>query len=40
MINDGTIKAIKGEIKTIKQKSVVLKDGKELPCDVIPRLGW
>merc|ERR1712146_832353 len=27
--------AIKGEIKTIKAKSVVLASGDELPCDII-----
>jgi cation diffusion facilitator CzcD-associated flavoprotein CzcO len=35
LINAGSIKAIKGEIKTIKENSVVLASGDELPCDVI-----
>jgi len=35
LINAGSIKAIKGEIKTIKENSVVLASGEELPCDVI-----
>merc|ERR1712174_192669 len=35
LINAGSIKAIKGEIKTINEKSVVLTSGDELPCDII-----
>merc|ERR1712187_635865 len=35
LVNDGSIKAIKGEIKVIKEKSVVLTSDDELPCDVI-----
>jgi hypothetical protein len=35
MVNDGSITAIKGEIETIKEKSVVLASGDEKPCDVI-----
>jgi cation diffusion facilitator CzcD-associated flavoprotein CzcO len=35
LVNNGSIKAIKGEIKSIKERSVLLASGDELPCDVI-----
>jgi len=35
LVNGGSIKAIKSEIKTIKAKSLVLASGNEIPCDVI-----
>jgi len=35
LIRDGSIKAIKGEIKNIKSKSLVLSSGEEIPCDVL-----
>jgi hypothetical protein len=35
LVNNGSIKAIKGEIQVIKERSVLLASGDELPCDVI-----
>jgi len=35
LVNNGSIKAMKGEIDTIKPKSLVLKSGAEIPCDVL-----
>merc|ERR1711972_769338 len=35
LIRNGSIKAIKGEIKAIKTKSLLLASGDEIPCDVL-----
>jgi cation diffusion facilitator CzcD-associated flavoprotein CzcO len=35
LLNSGAIKGIKGQIKEMKTDSLVLEDGKEIPCDVL-----
>ena len=34
LLHSGQIQGIKGEIKEVKDKSLVLKSGKEIPCDL------
>jgi cation diffusion facilitator CzcD-associated flavoprotein CzcO len=41
LLHSGQIQGIKGEIKEVKDKSLVLKSGKEIPCDVlVPATGY